>query len=71
MVIISEVCLYVHCNNLLHALRQIMVQTTRLRDRSLFYGLLGAIVIAVGSIAGPLIGKYGLKLSDIILLTLL
>ena len=48
-----------------------MVQTTRLRDRSLFYGLLGAIVIAVGSIAGPLIGKYGLKLSDIILLTLL
>ena len=47
-----------------------MVQTTRLRDRALFYGLLGAIVVAVGSITGPLIGKYSLKLSDIILLTL-
>ena len=48
---------------------QILAQTTRLRDRSVFYGLLGAIVIALGSTTGPLIGKYGLKFFNIILLT--
>ena len=68
MVIISEVCLYAHCNILLHVLRQIVAQITRLQDRPVFYGLLGAIVIALGSTTGPLIGKYDLKLFDIILL---
>ena len=47
-----------------------VAQITRLKDRSVFYGLLGAIVVALGSTTGPLIGKYGLNLSDIILLTL-
>ena len=48
-----------------------MVQATRLRDRALFYNLLLAIVIALASTTGPIIGEYFLNLSDIILLTLI
>lgn len=34
----------------------IMSEITRLRDRSLYYGLLGAIVYAISTIPGPLVG---------------